>query len=289
MRNCVSCGGAGETRATLRHSDVWECDTCGLVQCDPLPSIDSPSSGNSSILTEESFTESTMTSCPALENRYAELATARHEVYSRDLGKPNYRFLEIGCGSAGLAEHMRRLGVDYDGIDLDPRPVAAARERGTGDGLDGLRVADFMDDSVSGCWDVIFLTQVLEHITRPRDFLDKIARSLSPDGLLHLDVPHHDTLAGIPSRAARGIGARYGAIDWPHHSIAYRPRPLAGLLKPMFDVRVFRATPEDRVWGQAHVPSRLVERAYYTISRLASRESLLVAYGRRSVQPGGVG
>jgi SAM-dependent methyltransferase len=246
-----------------------------LVYCDPLPRVESSSAGAASILTEETFTAQILDIPAAQADRYAVLARARYQRYRHDLGRPRFRLLEIGCGAAGLAPVLTALGVDYHGIDIDHRPIEAARARG----ITGLRVGDFFELPSDGPFDVIALSQVLEHITRPRELMHRIRQSLTPDGILHVDVPNHAALAGLPSRAVGGLGRRLGAIEWPHHSIAYRTASLSRLVSPHFgSTVVFTAAPDHDVWGQAVVPS-VAARIYYRASRLLQARSLLVAYG----------
>jgi SAM-dependent methyltransferase len=188
--------------------------------------------------------------------------------------------LEVGCGDAGMATEMGALGVDYQGIDIDPRPIEAARSRG----IDSCRVGDVMSYDENVKFDVVFMSQVLEHITRPREVLGKVGALLKPDGILHLDVPNHNGLAGLPSRLLGGAGDRFGAIDWPHHAIAYDRRSLVALLEHRFVARAFTATPDDRLWGQAVVPT-ISARLYYAATRALRARSLLVAFGRPRIQP----
>src|SRR4029077_6325713 len=110
----------------------------------------------------------------------------RHRRYSAALKRSSYRLLEIGCGGAGVAAPFTDLGVDYHGIDIDSRPVDRARARG----IANLVVGDFMDHPLDGRYDVIFLTQVLEHITDPTAFVDRVSTALTIGGVLHLDVPN---------------------------------------------------------------------------------------------------
>lgn len=279
VQACPVCGGNRRRRVTsIRDVDVVRCSGCGLVFCDPLPRIDSESSGASSILTEETFTARMIRDCPERAERYRVLAAARYRRYARTLGRARFRMLEIGCGEAGMAAEMAAHGVGYLGLDIDPRPIEVARSRG----IEACRVGDVFSCDEDVKYDVVFMSQVLEHITRPREMIEKIGALLAPDGILHLDVPNHNGLAGLPSRLAGGIGTRVGAIDWPHHSIAYHRRSLVRLLGGRFVVRAFTATPDDRLWGQAVVPTVPV-RLYYAASRVLRARSLLVAFCRPRV------
>ena len=264
----------------MKRCTVVRCAGCGLVFCDPLPRIASKSSGESSILTEEAFTAQMIRDSPGSSDRYRVLANARYRHYSATLGRTSFRMLEVGCGEAGMAAEMRAHGVDYQGIDIDPRPIEAARSRGIG----SCRVGDVMSYDENATYDVIFMSQVLEHITRPRELLGKLAALLKPDGILHLDVPNHNGLAGLPSRVLGGLSGRFGAIEWPHHAIAYDRRSLVELLDHRFVVHAFTATPDDRLWGQAVVPA-IPARLYYAATRDVRARSLLVAFCRPKVQP----
>jgi SAM-dependent methyltransferase len=264
----------------MRTTSVVECSRCSLIYCHPMPETKSESAGTHSVLTEESFTAGILTISPAQAARYQSLARRRHARYAADLGRSRFSLLEVGCGAAGLAPEMNRLGVAYSGIDIDHRPVQAAQARG----VSGLHVGDFLHDPNDQRYDVIFLSQVLEHITRPRLLIEALKRRLTAGGIVHVDVPNHSAMAGLPSRAVGGLGNRLGAVEWPHHSIAYRRQSLHRLFDEDFTVEVFTATPDDDCWGQAVTP-RLLQRSYYRASRLVRARSLVVAYGRR-VGPG---
>jgi hypothetical protein len=122
VRACPACE-AGERRpiTSMKHCKVVRCAGCGLVFCDPLPRIASKSSGESSILTEEAFTAHMIRDSPGRFDRYRALANTRYDHYSKVLARANFSLLEVGCGDAGMAAEMGAHGVDYQGIDIDPR------------------------------------------------------------------------------------------------------------------------------------------------------------------------
>ncbi len=127
---------------------------------------------------------------------------------------------------------------------------------------------------------MITLSQVLEHVKRPGDLVQKVRRWLVPGGLIHVDVPNHASLAGWPSRIAGGLGTRFGAIEWPHHAFAYDHASLAHVLRAHFRAEIFAATPDDPLWGQAK-SAGVLSRAYYLTSRVLCSKSLVVGYGPR--------
>jgi 2-polyprenyl-3-methyl-5-hydroxy-6-metoxy-1,4-benzoquinol methylase len=58
---------------------------------------------------------------PGRFDRYRALANTRYDHYSKVLARANFSLLEVGCGDAGMAAEMGAHGVDYQGIDIDPR------------------------------------------------------------------------------------------------------------------------------------------------------------------------
>jgi SAM-dependent methyltransferase len=275
--SCVVCGQLNVTLAArVAGVDVGRCRACSASACVPLPTLASESAGVHSILTEEAFTAGILDLKPSRRVRLDALARQRYELYAQNLGKERFSMLEVGCGAAGLATMLVSLGVDYYGLDIDSRPIEAATTRG----VKNLRVGDFLTDPLDGPYDVIFMTQVFEHITAPRQLVRRLHASLVSGGLVHVDVPNQGTLAGVPSRLMRGSGNRYGAIDWPHHSIAYTPAALRRIFESHFRVKTFTASPDDELWGQG-VARGLVQRAYYLAQRAANSRSLAVVFGTR--------
>lgn len=274
---CLACAGTATRRvATVLGEPVYRCRTCSLTFCWPLPEAASDSAGAHSILTEESFTAGILSVPSERQKILDSVAERRFSLYSSALGRRQFSLLEIGCGAAGLAPQMSSLGIEYFGIDIDPRPIESARARGT----QNVAARDFIEEPADQQYDVIFMTQVLEHIVHPQRMVQRISEALVSDGILHLDVPAQGTLAGLPSRLLRRKGPRFGAIDWPHHSIAYTPKALRMLLEDHFSVRTFTATSDDPVWGQGTTPSRL-QRAYFAAQRTIGGKSLVVAFGQK--------
>ncbi len=192
---------------------AWQCRGCGFVFCFPAPVVDSPPAGDD--------TGGLPQITAGKRRSYHRLADARYRHYAYSLGRQSFRLLEIGCGSCGLAERFGQLGVEYYGIDRDRRVVAAARAAG----VRNIRHADFLDLPGDERYDVITFSQVLEHITEPRQFLAKVHSMLAPGGVLHCDVPNHRSLPSVLYRLPLSR-TRWGALVCPHHVFAYTRRSL---------------------------------------------------------------
>jgi 2-polyprenyl-3-methyl-5-hydroxy-6-metoxy-1,4-benzoquinol methylase len=275
---CPACGHQQhQLQSAKLASPVYQCDHCGLTFCSPFPAVESNSAGQNSILTEESYTTNAIASYQQRQALFAATAQRRHEYFSQLLGRSHYRLLEVGCGIAGIADELARLGVDYSGIDLDARMVAAAQQRGC-----NVRTLDVFDLDMEQPFDVICFSQVLEHIKTPGPFLDRLNALLVDDGVMVCDVPNHDAFAGLPSKIKGGVNIRFGAIELPHHAIAYNRRSLQQLFAQRFQtVDVFGVTPKHKIWGQSALAG-LPASGYYFLSNLLQMPSMLVAIARKS-------
>ena len=99
--------------------------------------------------------------------RKVRLAVAATEYL---LGRPIARVLDVGCGGGFLLEELARRGYSGTGIDLSPESVAIANQR-----LDEIGAADRLKAEVgsayeppAGPYDLVTLTDVLEHLEDPR-------------------------------------------------------------------------------------------------------------------------
>jgi SAM-dependent methyltransferase len=111
--------------------------------------------------------------------------------------------LDIGCGAGNMIHHLSRYG-QVKGIEVDPRPVAMARERGydvrQGDATRGI---PFLDAS----FDLVTALDVIEHVDADEAILREACRVLRPGGTLAITTPafqwlwsHNDVLNGHKHR-----------------------------------------------------------------------------------------
>lgn len=115
----------------------------------------------------------------------------------RPPGRPP-RLLDVGCGTGFLLERLADRGFSGVGVDLSPESVEHAtrrlREIGADERLSAIVGSAY--EPPDGPFDLICLTDVLEHLEDPRACLRALRARLAPDGLLVISTPNRRSLPG---------------------------------------------------------------------------------------------
>ena len=133
--------------------------------------------------------------------------------------RPGGRVLDVGCGTGFLLEQLAGRGFSGVGIDLSPESIAHARER-----LEALGAADRLDarlgsayEPPEGEYDLITVTDVLEHLEDPRRCLRALRERLAPAGLVVVSTPNRRSLPGarrwLAEHGVPGINLSLAPID----------------------------------------------------------------------------
>jgi len=149
-------------------------------------------------------------------------------------------FLEIGCAGGAFLDAARRRGYDTRGVEFAAVAARFARDRFGLDVVTGdVRDAHFNDAS----FDVVFMGDVIEHLSEPVATLTEIHRIMAAGGLLVIVCPSQTNTIfsrlGFALFSILGIKARVTLP--PYHVLEYRPLSIKFLLRQCgFDV--LRAT-----------------------------------------------
>lgn len=95
-----------------------------------------------------------------------------HEFFTGNIA-PTDRVLDIGCGNGSLAQDVARHAQRVLGVDIDPNNIEKAKRTHPAANLE-YRIADATKDLSNETFDVIIMSNVLEHIEHRVEFLRSI-------------------------------------------------------------------------------------------------------------------
>jgi len=107
-----------------------------------------------------------------------------------DRAPNSLRVLDVGCGNGSeLTLPLARLGFDVTGIDIHAPSIAHASKLGVNVG--NLRyVCGRVEELTSTPYDVVILSEVLEHVRDPELLLLASIEHLNKEGLIIITVPN---------------------------------------------------------------------------------------------------
>lgn len=159
--------------------------------------------------------------------------TCYHDFFVTRIDK-GARVLDIGCGVGAVARSIatRVPGCTVVGVDLDNGRLTEAR---SGEVPANLRFveADARHNLPAGPWNVVVLSNILEHIEDRVGFLRDIVRQAAPEKIL-IRVPLFERDWKLPLRRELGIGYFSDAEHFIEHRLdELRDEVLAAGLQPV--------------------------------------------------------
>jgi SAM-dependent methyltransferase/RimJ/RimL family protein N-acetyltransferase len=149
----------------------------------------------------------------------------RYDTFERHLRPDQRTILDVGCGAGFFLLHGQRRGWNVTGLEPSAQGLEHCR------GLGVTAVEGFLDDSTAnrlGRFDVVHLSEVLEHLPDPRGAVRLLTGLVNPGGLICTVVPNdYSPVQG----ALRTQGFKPWWIAPPHHLNYFDRRSLARLLE----------------------------------------------------------
>lgn len=98
--------------------------------------------------------------------------------------------LNVGCG---LSQVLKSIEPHhwYHGVDVDERAIAICQERYQ-DRQARFTVSEpYTLPARDGAYDVVFATEVVEHVLEPERWVQELIRTVAPGGALQLSTPNY--------------------------------------------------------------------------------------------------
>ena len=127
---------------------------------------------------------------------------------------PGQRVLDIGCGLGALAFDMaKKGGVWVVGIELEADKIVQATQRYSHERVE-FRVGDVLRVLQPESFDVVVLSNVLEHLPNRADFLNQVAQKTQSKRFL-IRVPLFERDWRVPLK--KEVGSEW-RLDTTHHT-----------------------------------------------------------------------
>ncbi len=265
-------------KTCCRDLDVYECNNCSLTFTWPLLSGEEEDTGNeNSSITEKEFYDGLLKSHDIQSKIAIQKAPLMLSEYSKIMNRKPSSILELGCGTGQYSDAWNILNVRWLGVEVNKIMLEFCQEKQK-------NVVTFDNFSKSTeLFDVIFLSQVLEHILEPDNFIKMLFSRLTNGGILHIDVPNHDGLISI-IRKINPLNSDYGFIQPKHHLIAYNKKSLNILLKNV-GFNIINLKPyvnNDPTYGQLNTKTSLKSKVLFFPPKMLGMGSLLVCVAQKS-------
>jgi SAM-dependent methyltransferase len=98
------------------------------------------------------------------------------------------QILEVGCGLGYLTYSLNKVGYQASGLDISSKAIDIATKT-YGPFYKCENIFDVYD-LYAGRYDVIILTEVIEHLESPIEFISALSKMLSPTGKLIITTPN---------------------------------------------------------------------------------------------------
>jgi SAM-dependent methyltransferase len=188
-------------------ADIVRCPRCDHRQTEPMPADAVLASAYAGAASEDYIDEEVG------QRETARRALARIEAFLEpgpipDNGGPRHRtLLDLGCWVGFLLAEAVERG--WDAVGVEPSEFASAYARGRL-GLD-VRTGELLTTPLPlGHFDAIVMGDVIEHLPRPDEALERITALLRPGGIVWIALPDAGSLV------ARGLRARWWSVIPTH-------------------------------------------------------------------------
>ncbi len=197
----------------LTSKKFYQCSNCKLIFIYPLIT-------NQELL---EFYTSYIGNEAAIKKIDKKLKRATRRIKSLMCKSKVNNFLEVGCNVGTAVEAARRLGLNSTGIEIDSVAVTVAKKQYPECKFINISTEEHSEHLEK--YDLVFCTEVIEHIPKPNEFVEALYNLVTPGGLLFMTTPD----AGHLRRTKKFI--HWNEVKPPSHIFWYNKDSLKQLLQ----------------------------------------------------------
>lgn len=274
--NCLICNTKTRIFKNWNNYRINICETC------KFSFIKTSKTHNNEVFSpsEKKFYENAISGDKQREKLFTNnIVKNRINFYQKLLKRKPLNILEVGCGTAAISEGFFKNGIEYTGIELDENIYKFAISKSR-----NVIFGDFLKTNFKNKFDVLFASQVVEHIEEPKFFFEKCNEILNKDGILHIDVPNDMSMLSYLRKIFKN-NKFYGAIRPPYHFRAYSPISLQNLFlkNNFYKVKTFSKINFDKTFGQLVVRVPLKIALLFRLQQLTGLNSLLIGIAQKKL------
>ena len=106
-----------------------------------------------------------------------------------NLKRNKLEIIEVGCGNGHISYQLARNGFQVKGVDISPDAITQARSNYQDANL-SFEVIQAEQLGIGKTYDVVVMSEVMEHLNDPYSVLGVIAKMIKPDGIVVITVPN---------------------------------------------------------------------------------------------------
>lgn len=216
--NCLVCNSNNYTKIGEEAGlGIVKCNDCSMIYANPRAKASQENYfGDSSVFFEEArliFKG---------KKRHHRDKNYEYEVQQLKRFKKSGNLLDIGTNMGFFLRKAKDAGYDVEGVEPSPSLAKIAHEQW------GIKIHNsFLEntDLPTESFDIITLIDVFEHVTNPKELLQKCNSLLKKDGVIAIKIPNGD-YNHFKSKLAKKLGASNNMQIWDvcEHVGHYTPK-----------------------------------------------------------------
>jgi len=212
--NCPNCNHNKHVLFANKNSyKLFKCQSCTLIFVDPMPSEKELNEFYQNYHKTSQYTGK-------IDSKQRRARKRIKSIKNLAKGKT---FIDIGCNAGFAVEAARILRLEATGIDVDHTAIEFAKQHYPQASFQAMSIQKLAETGKT--FDIIYCSEVIEHLPRVDDFVSSLNKILKQDGVILLTTPDiaHYSIVKNP--------LEWDAVRPPEHLLYFSKKSLGFLLK----------------------------------------------------------